>query len=228
MIGYWLKNVSPVEANDSPQMTPVLYAGPWLYVQHPQGGTLAFLKDFPEVGTNGPRSPDQYGEPREVEPGVFYLPPLVLGDFYDTARADRTGVDVKLACGRTVSIPCAIVQHRQFRVGRGVSGTRLGRPVTEYGDLACRLLEQAAKNRGIDVEDDADLWRLIALAFGQCYRTTPELLDDFGVIARDDIDNLLGAIWYGDPKALSPAPAGAAPDSDSSGSTAPNSPPAKS
>jgi len=219
MIAYWAKAVAPQAASESPVFARIQMAGPWLYAAHPEGGTLAYLNHWPEQGQTGPRSPDGYGEARDCGDGLIYLPPKKKTDIWDLGRENRAGVDFKLACGKTVSIPVALVQHRQFRVGPGAKD-RLGEPISEYGALAIELLKSAQKDGKLD-EEDPRLWRLIALAFSQCYRLTPELLDDTQCFALDDIDPLLGLVWWGDPKALSPAPPVAAQDSESSASTKP-------
>lgn len=221
-IAYWCPGVAPTAAYESPQFARILLAGPWHFVPHPQGGTLAVWADFPAKGQQASRLVDSYAAPVDCGDGLHFLGPKGKVDLYDYARDDRTGTDLRLVCGKTVSIPCAVIQHRQFKAAPG-AGRRLGGPVTEYGALAVRLLERAEKENVLG-EEDPELARLIALAFAQCYRVTPELLDAAHCFALDDVDPLLGVIWWGDPKALSPAPAVAAPDSQSSGSLTSNSP----
>ncbi len=224
MIAYWCKDVAPQVAFEAPVFQRILYAGPWKFVSHPQGGAMAIWGDWPEKGQQCSTSPDAYGEPRDCGDGLWYYPPKVTPDFWDLARGDRTGVDLKLSCGKTISVQVATSQHRQFRISPGPV-ERLGDPITEYGLKAIQLLEKARKENRLD-DEDPDLWRVIALALGQCYRSTPELTDDTRIFARDDIDSILGVIWWGDPKALSPALPVAAPDSPSLESSTSTSAPA--
>lgn len=224
MIAYWCKDVAPQVAFEAPVFQRILYAGPWRFVAHPQGGALAIWGDYPAKGQQASTSPDDYGQPRDCGDGLWYYPPKVVPDFWDLARPDRSGIDLKLICGKTVSLQVATTAHRQFKLGRGVKD-RLGDPITEYGRLAVKLLEKARAEKFLG-EGDPELARLIELAFGQCYRCTPELMDDTSVFAQDDIDPVLGVIWWGDPKALSPADLADAPDSPSSESSTSTSPPA--
>ena len=206
---YWAPGVLPADAKGHPIFAEIQHAGPWQYQSHPDGGTLATYHGVPG-------NLDHLAPAREVTDGLRYHAPLVIPHIYDCVKAGSAGVDLTLACGITISIIEATLIHRQMRIGRGAVG--LGDPVTEYGRLACRLLEKAKKDGGIP-NDSPDLTRLIELAVSQRYRVTSELLDDMGIIAADDIDPILACAWMGDPKALAPATDGAPNASPISGST---------
>ena len=197
---YWAPDVPPSEAKDSSVFAEIQHAGPWVYQSHPAGGTLATM----DCGT---RLPDDYGAPVYLADGLHYLPPLTLPTLYDCARPEAAGgVVVRLSCGVQAEIPVALVSHRQLRLSRR-PGPRMGPPVTEYGRLAAALLDEAKISGGL-MDDDPRLSRLLTLALAQRYRVTAEMVDDMGLIAAEDVDCLLGAIWAGDPKAGAPASVG--------------------
>lgn len=221
MIAYHLPKVRPEDAIEHPSAARLLHAGPWLAVPHEHGGTFLYWADFPEKGDRASHLPESYGPPRQTADGLMYYPPKVLPDIWDLASSERAGADVPLACGKTVTVPLALTEHRQFILGE--PGGVYGLPVTEYGRLAAELLDVCAEPKpGSDAggiaHDDPRLHRVLELAIGQRYRVTRELLNDLRVITPEDIDPLLGAIWTGDPKALTPARDGAASGSTSSGS----------
>ncbi len=220
---YRLAGIAPMQAVDSPALQRIRYAGPWLHTTHPAGGTMVYLDAYPEPGQRASSDCDDYGTPIDCGDGVWFLPPKGTLDLYDLAFGDRSGEDIVLASGRKVTIPVAVTQHRQFRL---TGKERLGKPITEYGKLATDLLESAIAENKIE-DEDPRLWRLIALAFGQRYRSTAEVLDHLAIFTREDIDPLLGVIWYGNPKAISPANDGAGPSSPSSASEAQTSAQAK-
>lgn len=208
--GYWAPEISAGAAVGHPIFAAIQHAGPWQYATHPHGGTLATWK-----GSSHDLA--HFGEPRLVADGLHYLPPVELPSIHDLVREGPAGVDVQLACGLTISVPHATLTHRQLRLGR--SSERFGDPITEYGRLACRLMDVAKARGGISYESD-DLMRLIELAIGQRYRGTRELFDDMAFLAAEDVDPILGAVWCGDPKAMAPASSGepsASPISDSTG-----------
>lgn len=223
MIAYWIPSVQPSLEADPPQLAGLAYAGPWVCTRHPQGGTLATWNHWPEPGTMAPRTPDAYGPPVEIEDGLFYLPPKVLPDIYDLVKDGPGGVDVSLACGKTITVPHALVAARQFSLsGRADVGY-----VTEYGQLAWELMNEAmqpdaAGNPSGVSYSDPRLARLLALAVGQRYRSTPHLVDQMMIIAADDVEPLLGAIWSGDPKVERPGDvAGPSPSPSSDCPTSP-------
>jgi hypothetical protein len=155
-----------------------------------------------------PRSLDAYADPVPVEgvEGLEFLPPLTAGSLYDYAREDvHGGVDVRLACGITVSIPVALTQHRQIRL----SGPRptIGDPVTEYGRLAVKTHRESEEIHGIQ-QGHPDVGRLLVLAISQHYAVTAHMIDALQVLSVDDILPIMGAVWHGDPKALAPASEG--------------------
>lgn len=194
---YWVPAVAASEAKEHALFAEIQHAGPWQYTTHPHGGAVASWTAF---------DAEAFAAPQEIAPGVFYLPPKMLPSIYDLARPERgEGVEITLACGVQLTIPVAVIAHRQLRVGR--RGERFGNPVTEYGRIACLLKERARTEAGIPY-DDASLLLLMTLAISQRYRITSELLDDLAILAVEDIDPLLGVIWTGDPKALAPASAG--------------------
>jgi hypothetical protein len=216
---YHLPGVQSATASEHPAFARLLYAGPWLFCTPPEGGTLAVLNDWPEAGKTARRSLDHYGTPVDCGDGLFFLPPKEPACIYDFAHGDRSGEDLVLACGVKITIPVAVTQHRQFRL---TGKERLGKPVTEYGRLATELLEAAMAGGSLD-EEDPRVWRLVALAIGQRYRTTPEMIDHLGLIAREDVDPILSVAWFGDSKVLEPARDGARSSSPSSASaTAPS------
>lgn len=222
---YWMPKVAQEDAKEHPAFAYLRYAGPWGFYRHPNGGTMAVWGDWPEPGQFASHNLSDYGEPEEVSEGLHFLPAKVLPRFYDLARdSTQSGVDVTLACGLVVTIPCALVSGRQLRLGRG--GRRAGM-VTEYGKLALELLDvalvkdESGERRGIP-PNDPRLPYLLALAIGQRYRSTPELLDQLELVAADDIEPLLGAIWSGNPKVERPADAGGPPALPSSASTTPS------
>jgi len=195
---YWSPVVEASEAKGHPLFASIQHAGPWQYQQHPDGGTVATW--LGEVF-----DPSAYAVPRQVFESLCYLAPKQMVHIHDLVLPGNPGADVTLACGITLTIPVATVAHRQMRLGRGNVG--LGDPVTEYGRLACRMLEEAKRDGGVP-NDSPDLLRLIELAIGQRYRVTSEMLDDMAIISADDIDPILACAWMGDPKALAPASAG--------------------
>jgi hypothetical protein len=206
---YWLPDVAPFSARESPAFSSLLFAGPWQFHGHPAGGSLA-------VYAGAAATLDQYRAPVEVAPGLYYLEPLTLPHVHDLAREDKgDGVEVSLACGITLTIPVALITHRQFRV---TGSDRIGDPISEYGRLASRLFDHARTHDGLQL-DHPELPRLIALAVGQRYRVTPHLLDSLGIIAAEDVDPILCALWVGDPKPQAPASVGGASASQCSGST---------
>lgn len=207
---YWAPGVAPCDAPGNPVFAPIQPGGPWSYWSHPAGGTLAVWSDAAS------HTPEGYRAPEDIGGGLHYCGPLELPHLHDLARPVTGGTDVRLACGLTITVPVALVEHRQLRLGN--RGPRVGAPVTEYGRLAAMLRDRAAAEGGVP-SDDADLLRLLTLAVAQCYRVTADLLDDLGVLAASDTDSLLGAIWCGDPKALATASAGGANASPASGST---------
>jgi hypothetical protein len=204
---YWSRTATnPTEAREHASFQRIQFAGPWHYIQHPEGGTFAYLKDWPDAGENAPAAPQFYGAPRICGDGLIYFPPKVPVTLYDLAYSERPGDDMILANGLKVTIPVALVQHQQYRLS---DAGGIGKPITEYGKLAAELLDEALAKKQLE-ETDQRVLRLLCLAFGQRYRpATPELLDDCQVIAREDVDPLLGQIWWGDPKALDPATDGA-------------------
>lgn len=223
MIAYWFPACTPSLESLPPQLDALREAGPWVCSRHPQGGTLATWRDWPEAGQFAPRVPEAYGDPVEVEPGMHYLPPKTAptpATIYDLAKDTPGGVDLTLACGLAITIPCALVAARQFSLsgrGRGY--------VNEYGRLAHELLLDAqqpgddGKPRGLDLGDPR-VHRLFVLAVGQRYRVTAHLLDDLNLIAVDDVEPLLDVIWSGDPKASRPDGDAGPQPSPSSASTA--------
>lgn len=200
MIAYWLPQHEPQLEADPPQLAALACAGPWVCSRHPQGGTLATWRDWPEKSQLAPRVPEAYGTPVRIADDCWYLPPRELPDIYDLVKDGPAGVDVALACGKTITVPHALVSARQFALGGRAVGY-----VSEYGQLAWELMNHAmqldADGKPVGVAlDDPRLARLIALAIGQRYRTTAHLIDDLRLVAHDDIDPLLGVIWNGDPK----------------------------
>lgn len=209
---YWAPDVSASEAKGHPIFAAIQHAGPWSYATHPQGGTLAFWTDHP-------RSLSDYEEPREVSQGLHYHAPKAMPTLYELVKdSTKGGVDLTLACGLVVTVPVALLESSHFRLSRNAK--RHGDPMTEYGRLSAQLLDQAKSNgdKGIP-DDDAGLLRLIELAIGQRYRVTAELLDDLQIIAQEDIDPIMGTVWYGDPKTFAPASAGEASALPTSAST---------
>lgn len=219
MIAYWAKGVQEEAAKEHPVFQRILYAGPWKWFRHPSGGCLAVWADWPDAGATSSHDPAAYGEPFDCGDGLFYLPPKQLPDLYDLVKDGAAGVEISLACGKVISIPCALSSGVQF----GLSKRNAGGMVTEYGRLAHELLlhsripsEKDPKGQGVSPTDPR-LHRLINLAIGQRYRSTPELLDDLHLVSMEDIEPLLGAIWCGDPKAVGAASnAGEPSASDSS------------
>jgi hypothetical protein len=196
MIAYWASEIEPCNAPGHPALERIQTAAPWQYCAHPYGGTLA-------TWAGASRSHEDYAPPVDTLDGLRYLGPRQIPTIYDLARdGGQPGVDVRLACGAIVTIPVATVAHRQLRLGRrvGIEGV-IGDPVSSYGRLAVELSRRAAESSGLSYEDD-DLHRLLLLALAQRYRVTADLLDDMALIAQEDVDPLLGAIWTGDPKAL--------------------------
>ncbi len=226
---YWGKNVAPTAAKEHPAFQRIHHAGPWQFATHPEGGTIAFLGDYPEPGQLASGSPDHYGEPVDCGDGLHFLPPKDALTLYDLAFGDRSGEDIVLANGLKVTIPVATSQHRQFRL---TARERTGKPITEYGRLALQLFEEAGEDgeggrpKGLQ-EEDPRVWRLIALGFSQRYRCTADLLDHLEIITREDVDPVLGVIWCGSPKAMSPARDDAGSSSPSSASEAQTSAPRK-
>lgn len=192
---YWVPGVAPSLAKGHEDFAVIEHAGPWTYSAHPSGGTLATWPGCSLL-------PDDYRPPRQVSDRLHYLAPLTLPNLYDLARPIGGGCVVTLACGLQVEIPVAIISHRQLRLSPGAE--RYGDPVTEFGRLAMRLLDQAKLENGLP-DSSPDLLRLLTLAFSQRYRVTAELLDDLGIIASEDTDQVLAAVWCGDPKAAAPA-----------------------
>ena len=191
MIAYYHPDVAPGNAKESGAFAAIQCAGSWSYTGH-NGGTLAIRPGFSAVR-------DSYGAEREATGGLTYWGPLVVPGIYDLARPDSVaGVDVRLSCGLVISVPHALVQHRQLRLG-GSGG--MGAPVTEYGRIAGKLHEHARVSGGIAM-DSPELARLLTLAVAQCYEVTADLLDDLGILCAEDVDAILGAAWCGDPKAL--------------------------
>lgn len=196
---YWAPDVQPIHAKAHPLFVSIAHAGPWMYRNHPNGGTIATWEDVSH-------NLDGFQEPRQVVDGLFYLAPKEIPHIHDLIRSGgKGGVDVKLACGVTITVPMALSQHRQLRLGRGVE--RYSDPVTEYGRLASDILARVKEANGLP-EDDPDMLRLIELAINQRYRCPAELFDDMRLFAPEDMDPLLGAIWCGDPKAPALASAG--------------------
>jgi hypothetical protein len=219
---YWHPGVQAAVASDHPAFQAILYAGPWLFCTPAEGGTLAVLNDWPEKGKIARRSLDFYGAPVELEDGngLRFLPPKDPVTLHDLAFGDRAGVDLVLASGMKITVPVAMSHHRQFRL---TGKQRLGKPVTEYGRLASELMEAAQKDGKLD-EEDPRVWRLVAMAIGQRYRSTADMIDHLDLIALEDVDPILGVVWFGDPKALKPATDGASSSSISSDSATPSSP----
>ena len=194
---YWAPDVSPSEAKESPIFAAIQHAGPWQYQGHPSGGTYATMIGFSA-------QTEDFLEPQELVSGLHYLAPKVAPTLYDLAKpTPGNGVVVQLACGVAAEIPVAVVQYRQLRLSASAR-VRVGDPVTEYGRLSVSLLDRAKVEGGIP-HDDPELHRLLVLGFSQRYRVTAEILDDLGIIATDDVEQLLGAIWCGDTKAGAPA-----------------------
>jgi hypothetical protein len=206
---YRLLNSGTMDAAEDQRMAAILCGGPWCYSLDGDGVICTHPGE--------PRSSEAYGQPVPVDgvDGLFFLPPMGASSLYDYARPDvHGGVDLRLACGLTVSIPVALVQHRQLLIGgrKPVAGD----PVTEYGRLAARLYASASGSDGLQM-DDPTLGRLLILALAQHYRVTAHMIDHLGVLSVDDVDPILGAVWCGDPKALAPVSAGGLNASPTSG-----------
>ncbi len=216
MIAYWHPNVVAAEAKEHPAFARLRYAGPWHYKTHPQGGVIAAWRDCPEAGKDASLDARDYGTPEDCGDGLRYLPPKVKPSLYDLVWGEKGGIDVPLACGLTVTVPPALTSHRAVRLS---ARKRALPPIGELGALAYELLDAAGGGAGIAFADPR-LQRALCLAIGQRYRSTPELLEDLGVLAEEDVDPLLGALWFGDPKALKPAADAAGSPSPSSDSTA--------
>jgi hypothetical protein len=193
---YRLANASTMDAAEDPRIAPVLCGGPYAYSL---AGDLV-IATLP----GQPRTPEAYGPAVGLGDGLSFLPPAGPCTIHDLARekVSGDGVTVRLACGLDVSIPVALIRHRQLIL----SGPkpRLGDPVTEYGKTAARLYEQASGQDGLQ-QDNPDLGRLLILALAQHYHVTAHMIDHLACLSADDIDPILGAAWAGDPKALAPA-----------------------
>lgn len=230
MIAYHAPHVAPSVAKEHPLFARLLYAGPWRFLDADGGGTIAVWGDYPEPGQAQPHALALFGKPVACEPGLFYLPPkqpLTPAAIYGLVKegTGTSGIDVTLACGVTITIPPALISHRRRPLS--ARGRAAEMWVTEYGQLAHELLLEA-REKGEDgkpkgVEPGPRLDRLLALAIGQRYRTTPELLDDLALLADEDVDPILGAAWGVAPKAERRAGETDAPSpSDSSASTTPS------
>lgn len=216
---YWLPDVVASDAKEHPAFARLLYAGPWAFKTHPNGGTIAAWRDFPAVGEHASLNPSDYCDPQDCGDGLRYLQPQAMPEIYALVVGNRAGVDVTLACGVTLTIPPALSSHRALRL----SGRQRDLPpIGEFGRLAFELLDAArSTDTGIPFEDPR-LQRVICLAIGARYRSTPELLEDLNLVAAEDADPILSAVWFGDPKALERAAVAARSSSPSSASpTAP-------
>jgi hypothetical protein len=210
MFAYLLTGSGTMAAAEDPRMAPVLCGGPYVY---------SLAGDCVIATLSGqPRTPEAYGAAVDLGDGQSFLPPAGPCRIHDLARetVSGDGVTVRLACGLDVSIPVALIRHRQLLL----SGPRprLGDPVTEYGKTAARLYEQASGQDGLQ-QDNPDLGRLLILALAQHYHVTAHMIDRLAVLSADDIDPILGAAWTGDPKALAPVSEGGRNASPISGST---------
>jgi hypothetical protein len=196
VFAYLLTGSGTMAAAEDPRMAPVLCGGPYAY---------SLAGDCVIATLPGqPRTPEAYGPAVDLGDGLSFLPPSGPCTIHDLARekVSGDGVTVRLACGLDVSIPVALIRHRQLIL----SGPkpRLGDPVTEYGKTAARLYEQASGQDGLQ-QDNPDLGRLLILALAQHYHATAHMIDHLAVLSADDIEQILGAAWAGDPKALAPA-----------------------
>lgn len=208
---YQLEGGNTLDAAEDPRIASLLCGGPWAYSLDGAGVLI--------TRPGAPRTFESYGPPQPVDgvEGLAFLPPLGTPSLYDYARPDvHGGADVRLACGLTVSIPVALVQHRQLLLGGNRPTT--GDPVTEYGRLAAQLHARSLADGGVPMDDPA-LGRLLVLALAQHYAVTAQMIDFLAVLSVDDVDPILGAVWCGDPKALAPASADEAKPSPISAST---------
>lgn len=200
--------VASMGCKERPIWKRILCAGDWSFHGLPGHGALA-------VWPGASRRLEAYGDPVDCGDGLMFLPPKGEASIYDYAdcdKAKRPGVDVHLACGYVVTIPVATRSHVRFALGKvGQSRSPL---LTEYGQLACKAMDAFASAEGDGIPDE-DMARLVELAFAGRYRMTKDMLDHLDILTQEDVSDILGAIWTGDPKALRPESGGPESNSES-------------
>jgi hypothetical protein len=149
-------------------------SGPWAEREGNANGKSGVIVTHPNCGPIPDTVPWT-----ECEDGLLFrcaVPP-------DLAHVGRESapdnVDVKLICGKTVSIALALEAPRQFMMSKRM----LGGPV---GDFSKIVEEVSLVKEGEQYPTDLVI-RFITAALAECYRITPEILDAMGIISDKDI-----------------------------------------
>lgn len=192
MLGlYRIPGQAQMAASDDPRMARLRAAWPaWDFRRHPDGGTLAVPRgSSPDLRACGPV--------RTYVDGLLWHPPAALPTIQDLARAEEVKPSVRLRLRRagTVSVPLGVGPVYG-------AGPKRGQPSSEFGILARDLHQRSTdKDRTWTNEDEADVERLLFLAFRCSYHVTEELFGEVAPYDLDEINELIGVIWGNDPKA---------------------------
>ncbi len=194
--GYWSdKHKNAMLARDSAEFQALQSAGPWQFVDFNFNGTRGTMAQWKQP--DGAFIPESaYGKPRQLANGKWYFPSKEKLDQGELVKDQSPrGIDYTTSRNVSLTIPLAAAAPRFIAFSEGQVGSLAG----SFASLASDLFEKMSAKTELR---DNEIIRLVCLAISQCYRVTPEALDDLQWITSVDIDPILCCIMGSDPKAL--------------------------